>query len=201
MLYLEFKNSLSKLGAFSLSDISKFYPDFDSRRLFEWQNKGYILKLRNGWYCFSDLEKGESFSFFVANRIYSPSYVSLESALSYYNIIPEAVYSVCSVTSNKTTVFNTPVGEMRYNTLKPGLFFGYEITQFNEKPVKIAYPEKAVLDFLYIRKQYNTKEELTQLRFSLDNISQEKMLGFLEEFKNSSLEKRVKTLIDAYAVI
>jgi len=74
MLFIDFKNKLSKLGAFSLSDINIFYPDFDSRRLFEWHKKGYILKLRNGWYCFSDIETVELSSFFIANKIYSPSY-------------------------------------------------------------------------------------------------------------------------------
>jgi len=199
MIYLEFKNKLFTLGAFSLTDIQIFYPNFDHRRLFEWQEKGYIMKLRNGWYCFTDIEKGEHFTFFVANRIYNPSYISLESALSYHHIIPEAVYSTCSVTTNKTMTFDTKIGEFRYNTLKANLFFGYEITNFDEKPVKIAYPEKALLDFLYLRKQYNTDNEFIELRFSLENISTEKLYTFLEEFKNHTLEKRVKNLIKAYA--
>jgi predicted transcriptional regulator of viral defense system len=199
MIFLEFKNKLFTLGAFSLTDIQIFYPDFDHRRLFEWQEKGYIMKLRNGWYCFTDIQKGEQFTYFVANRIYSPSYISLESALSYHHIIPEAVYSTCSVTTNKTMIFDTKIGEFRYNTLKANLFFGYEITNFDEKPVKIAYPEKAFLDFLYLRKQYDTDNEFIELRFSLENISTEKLYAFLEEFKNHTLEKRVKNLIKAYA--
>jgi predicted transcriptional regulator of viral defense system len=200
MIFLEFKNKLHKLGVFSLADIALFYPAFDSRRLFEWQNKGYIFKLRNGWYCFSDLEKGELFSFFVANRIYRPSYISLESALSYHNVIPEAVYSICSVTTNKTMIFGTSIGEMRYNTLHSRLYFGYEIIYLNEKPVNIACPEKAILDFLYLH-HYNSKEELIDSRFSMDNISVDTMNNLLEKFKNKALEKRVKTLINAYDLI
>jgi predicted transcriptional regulator of viral defense system len=198
MLFLDFKTKLFKLGVFSLADIAMFYPDFDTRRLFEWQKKGYVFKLRNGWYCFSDMEKGESFSFYVANRIYNPSYISLESALSYHNIIPEAVYSICSVTTNKTMSFNTPIGEMRYNTLKPRLFFGYEISEFNGKPIQIAYPEKAILDFLYVRNNLNSANDLIDSRFSFDSISKEKLLNLMVEFKNLALEKRVKTLINAY---
>lgn len=200
MLFLEFKNKLLKLGVFSLADIAIFYPKFDTRRLFEWQNKGYILKLRNGWYCFSDIEKGESFSFFVANRIYKPSYISLESALSYHNIIPEAVYSICSVTTNKTMIFDTNIGEMRYSTLNARLYFGYEILYVNEKPVNIACPEKAILDFLYLN-HYNSEEELIDSRFSMDNISVDKMINLLEKFKNKALEKRVRTLMNAYDLV
>lgn len=198
MLFIDFKNKLLKLGAFSLSDINMFFPDFDSRRLFEWQKKGYILKLRNGWYCFSDIEKAELSSFFIANKIYNPSYISLESALSYHNIIPEAIYPVCSITSNKTMTFYTPLWEMRYNTVKPSLFFGYEIEEFNDKPIKIAYPEKAILDVLYLRSDYNSVDEFIDSRFALDTISKERLFSFLEIFKSFILEKRVKTLMNAY---
>lgn len=196
MIYLEFKKHIEKFEVFSLLDIKKYYPNFDNRRLFEWQEKGYLIKIRNGWYCFSDIAKGELFTFYIANRIYSHSYISLESALSYHNIIPEAVYSVCSVSTNKTMFFNTHVGEFIYNTIKPNLFWGYEILDHNGKPIKIATAEKAILDFLYLRKQYITIDELRELRFSLENISKEKLISYVEEYKSHTLEKRVKTLID-----
>ncbi len=201
MFFFEFKNLISPLGVFSLPDILKFYPDFGSRRLFEWQQKGYILKIRNGWYCFSDFEKRENFIFFVANRIYNPTYISLESALSYHNIIPEAVFSVCSVTTNKTIVFQTPFGEIKYYSVSPKLFFGYELIENEGKTIKMAYPEKAILDFFYIRKDYNSQNEMIDLRFTLDNISKDKLLNLLAEFKNITLEKRIFTLLKAYAII
>lgn len=201
MIYLDFKSKIDRLEVFSLLDIKKLFPNFDNRRLFEWQDKGYLIKLRNGWYCFSDIKKGEFFSYYTANRIYSPSYISLESALSYHNIIPEAVYSICSVSTNKTMIFNTPLGEFRYNTIKPSLFWGYEIFGDYEKPIKIANAEKAILDFLYLRKQYITSFELLNLRFSLDDISKDKLLDYLKDFKSLTLNKRVKNLIDTYAIV
>ena len=107
MLFDDFKYKLSPIEVFSLKDIENYFPDLNSRRLYEWQLKKYIIKLRNCWYCFNDYPEGEAFSVFIGNKIYSPSYLSLELALSIHAIIPEAVYTATSVTTNKTMVFNT----------------------------------------------------------------------------------------------
>ena len=83
--------------------------------------------------------------------------------MSYHGIIPEAVYSISSVTTNKTKTFDTPSGSMVYKTIKPELFFGYQITQHDGKPVKIASPEKALLDFLYLT--ISTEPKMNLLNF------------------------------------
>jgi hypothetical protein len=97
--------------------------------------------------------------------------------------------------------FYTPLWEMRYNTVKPALFFGYEIIDYNGKPIKIAYPEKAILDILYLRSDYNSENELIDSRFALDTISKDRLFSFLDTFKNHTLEKRVKTLMNVYDLI
>ena len=99
MNYITFRNRFNHYKIFSVNDIKKSFIDFDSRRLVEWQEKGYIRKVINRWYVFSDIEVDDNMRFWIANRIYQPSYVSLESALSYYNLIPEAVYTTTSLTS------------------------------------------------------------------------------------------------------
>ena len=195
MLFIEFKNKLSPYEVFSTRDIDNYFPNFDSRRLNEWQKKKYIIKLRNGWYCFSDYPDGEAFSVFIGNKIYDPSYLSLELALSIHAIIPEAVYTATSVTTNKTMAFDTPLREYTYNSVKEELFFGYEVQEYSGRPVKIAYPEKAILDFLYLRKHYVTESDMIELRFDLDDISVEKLRNYLEKFKSTALENRVTTLL------
>jgi predicted transcriptional regulator of viral defense system len=82
MRYLELKESLKDFTVFSLADIRQTDSFFHRRRLNEWQEKGYIKKLIRGFYIFSDLELNENVLFEIANRIYAPSYISLEIALS-----------------------------------------------------------------------------------------------------------------------
>jgi len=101
MQFLELKKNLKDFMIFSKRDIEKMDQSFHNQRLSEWQKKGYIKMIRRGYYIFSDLEINESILFLIANKIYSPSYVSLEMAFSYYNLIPESVYSVTSVTTEK----------------------------------------------------------------------------------------------------
>src|SRR5579864_6761878 len=102
MRYLDLKNQLNDFIVFSLKDIRKLDSSFYNRRLSEWRRKGYIKMVRRGYYIFSDLKLSEDVLFLIANRIYSPSYVSLESALSYYGLIPEGVLSITSVSTRKT---------------------------------------------------------------------------------------------------
>ena len=79
---LEFEKVLKSFPVFSVKDIQKQFPDFDNRRLVEWQQKGYLVKVKRGYYCFSERNRGEQFMYFAANKIYSPSYISFESALA-----------------------------------------------------------------------------------------------------------------------
>src|SRR3989338_6658324 len=109
MKFLEFKQNLKDFITFNLQDIRKIEPGFDLRRLSEWQRKGYIQKLRRGYYIFSDIALNEEKLFLVANRLYGPSYVSLEMALSFYGLIPEGVYALTSITTRKTEHFKAPV--------------------------------------------------------------------------------------------
>ena len=122
MNYLEFRKSLNEFPVFSIKDIKKRHPDFDNRRLVEWQHKGHIQKIRREYYCFVDRKKDEQFLFFAANKIYSPSYISMESALAFYNLIPEGVFMTTSISTRNTASYNTPLGDFSYNHVKPSLF-------------------------------------------------------------------------------
>ncbi len=125
MQYNLFKSSLKDFTIFSLNDIKQVDPRFHRRRLNEWQIKGYLKKVIKGYYIFSDLEFNENILFEIANKIYSPSYVSFEMALSYYDLIPESVYGITSASTRRTYNFKTSIAEFNYRTIKPQLHFGY----------------------------------------------------------------------------
>ncbi|MDX2248255.1 MAG: hypothetical protein SF052_15845 [Bacteroidia bacterium] len=198
MRYIEFEKKLRNYIVFSIKDITKVFPDLDSRRLVEWQEKGYILKIRRGYYCFSERRKDERFLYFSANKIYSASYVSFESALAYYNLIPEAVFVTLSATTRNTADFETPVGNFGYKHIKPLLFWGYKLVQDGDVVVKIAEPEKALLDYFYIRK-LNIMEDIEEMRlnpFQLKEIADPKKLEtYAQVFESDVMRKRVQLLI------
>ena len=198
MTYLEFRKALSPFSLFSIRDITKIFPDFDSRRLVEWQQKGYIRKLVNKWYLFSERPVDETLLFRISNCIYKPSYVSLESALSFYHLLPEAVYSHQAVTTRKTINYKTPSGIFNYRTIKPAFFFGYTILHKPEYPVMMAEVEKAILDYLYLNSSLKTIKDIASLRFNyseLQNIVNWKKLDdYALVFASKTLDKRIKDL-------
>ena len=87
MHYLEFQKKFAPYLIFRSQDIEKLAPSFDKKALIRWQKKGYIQKIRNTYYYFNEGDRDEWFLYLGGNRIYTPSYISLESALSYYNLI------------------------------------------------------------------------------------------------------------------
>ncbi|KUG21754.1 hypothetical protein ASZ90_008490 [hydrocarbon metagenome] len=194
MNYMELKEKLKDFVTFNLNDIRKVDNRFDLRRLNEWQKKGYIKKIRRGHYAFSSLEINESVLFLIANKIYTPSYVSLEMALSYYTLIPEAVYGITSVTSRKTNRFKTDFGEFIYRRVKPQLMFGYRLISYRNQNFKIAEPEKAILDYLYFNTNLRTTEDFDGLRFNSEEFKvqtdKDKLRNYLNAFGNKRLEKR-----------
>lgn len=200
MRYIILKEKLKNFTVFSLGDIKKIDGNFYRRRLSEWQDKGYIIKVVNGRYIFSGLPLNENMLFEIANKIYNPSYISLEIALSYYGLIPESVYSITSASTRRTYAFKTGIGRFLYRTIKPELFFGYEITRYGAKSFKIASVEKALLDYFYLNPAIKDNDGFASLRINKDvfrkNVSEKKLLAYLKKFKQKKLKKRIKSFLE-----
>jgi len=196
MQYINLKEKLKNYTLFSLADIIKIDENFGRARLNEWQNKGYIKKIIKNYYIFTDISLNESRIYEIANKIYSPSYISLEMALSYYNLIPEGVYEITSATTRRTYTFDTKIGLFRYRKLKPSLFFGFNLVEYNGKYYKIASIEKTILDFLYFNPKINTISAIESLRLNrnefLHIVNEEKFNKFIDIFNNKELSKRIK---------
>jgi len=198
MTYLEFRTQMHCFEVFSINDIKKLFPDFDSRRLVEWQKKGYIQILINKWYIFADIQMNELLRFRISNCLCRPSYVSLESALSHHGLIPEAVFLVQNITTKKTISYETVSGTFLYRSIKPNLYFGYEVDKSQTFPVLIATPEKAILDFLYLNHQMNSLKDIEGLRLNLtifnEIINISKLTSYANCFESNTLNKRIKLL-------
>ena len=196
MKYIEFRHELKKFPVFSIREIEKHFPGFDSRRLVEWQQKGYIKKLRNRFYYFTDREVYEPYLFFAANKLYSPSYVSLESALSWHGFIPEGVFQITSCATRKTNSFDSPIATFSYRHVKPSLFLGYQLREWETQRFAIAGPEKTIIDYLYLYSDIDQVEDFESLRWNPyeihNRISMEKLDTFESYIDSAAFSNRLE---------
>jgi len=201
MKYIELKDRLKDMTVFSVRDIEKSTDEvFHRRRLNEWQEKNYIKKLVKGYYIFSDIKTDDYVLYEIANRIYSPSYISLETALSYHRLIPEGVYLITSVSTRKTNSFKTPLAIFGYRKIKSSLFFGYVIERHNNRVFKIASPEKAILDLFYLKPDLSGPSSFKSLRINNNNfkeiIDRKKLFSYLKIYSNKRMSAAIKKLLE-----
>lgn len=173
-----------------------------NNQLVRWVKDGELIRLKKGLYTLNNEDRGVGLSQkLIANILYYPSYVSLEYALSYYDMIPEGVFQVTSVTPKKTKEFSNKFGRFSYNNIVKKLFFGYELVKDeNGFDALIATPEKALLDFFYLRTPANMKIELSYFEESLrlqnmELIDLEKLKKMAKRFKMSKIDKIVGGLL------
>src|SRR3990172_6165285 len=93
------------------------------------------------------LAGGRVHDFSIANFLYEPSYVSLETALNFHGILAQFPYEIASITPKKPTTKILNGKTFRYVRIKQSLFWGYEPAH----GFLIAQPEKALLDLLYLQ--------------------------------------------------
>lgn len=211
-MWIEFQTRMKPFRVFSTLDVEKQFPSMNLMNLVRWQKKGYISKLRNRWYYFNDAESNENIEWLAANLIYAPSYVSLHTALSWYNLIPDMVPVTTSVTTRKTNKFSTHLGDFYYHRIKPELFgFGYTLENVDanstagnqSRKIMVATPQKAILDFLYINSFYDSKKELKDLRLNegeLAKIINDDFYNFLGRYKSEALKRRIHLMTQTYGL-
>ena len=200
MRFREFESRVEKLPAFNINDVRKFDPGFHRPQLNYWQDRGYIRPLAGGYYMLADQPVTEAFLFMMANKLYAPSYVSLESALAYYQIIPESVLGVTSISSRKTQQFESDWGSFSYRSVKPVYMFGYQVVEISsQRKFAIARLEKAVLDYLYLHPEIQAAADFEGLRWrrtKLQTLVESALLGtYLDIFDKQALAKRVEHLM------
>jgi predicted transcriptional regulator of viral defense system len=164
---------------FSRQKAEQAFPKFDSRRLFEWKQKGYLIKLTNKWYVFSNVTFNEGLSYLISNSICQPSYISLETALYFHELIINSAHanplgekSIHAITKHKTVVYHNDRGTYSYRKIKPEFYFGFDTIEIDGKPIQMANPEKALIDFLYFNANLNSLSKLTSLAWNIKSLAQ-----------------------------
>jgi len=139
-----------------------------------------ILQLKNGLYVSADFfeqnRSDVSYTFYLANIIRTPSYVSSWAALQYYNLATEAIHSVTSVTPKVTRGYQTKAGNFAYQSIKKDLFTDFYLSK-GKFDFFIASPAKALFDLLYFRTRQlkgastdDIKKMIEELRIDFDEM-------------------------------
>ncbi len=171
------------------------------------KNKSLISLKRGLYIAGPEMDLPTPEPFLIANHLRGPSYVSLESALSYWGMIPERVYEVSSVTIKTSKLYKTPIGRFSYQQLKTP-YYSYGIKNIEHSPKQtmlIASPEKAVCDKIVLTPKVHLRsikqtqaflmEDLRIDRDVLSTLNTKTMELWLEYApKKSSLQILIKTL-------
>lgn len=204
MNYIQFRELFIGGVAFTTRQVMMVLPEFNMANIYRWCKKGYIIKLRNGYYAFRECLSSGRYNYFLSQFIYRPSYISLQTALSLYGLIPEGIFSTTAVSTLKTMTFSNEASSFAYQTISPKLFWGYERFMMNngKQAYNLASIEKALLDFLYLNPYYNTEEDFVELRFDdyimNDVVDREILFSYSERFGISSLDDRLRILLQVY---
>ena len=148
------------------------------RQLSRWTRSGRVLQLRRGLYTLSaPYQQITPHPFLVANVLLPGSYVSLQSALAYYGLIPEYVAQTLSVSTLRPSRWRNPLGEFRFQHLAPHFFFGYQqVTFASGQEAFVAFPEKALLDLVHLTPKGDDPLYLAGLRLqNLEHLDKERL--------------------------
>jgi len=159
-----FHSSLLKSGPVSKVDLGK--------QLSRWVKSGSLVQVRRGLYAFAD-ERGQAqpHPFALANQMKRGSYVSLQSALAFYHLIPEYVAQVTSITTGRPETVSNPFGDYIFRHVKKELFFGFQAMEMVKgQEVFIARPEKALLDLVYLTAKIDLPKYLPELRLQNTDV-------------------------------
>jgi predicted transcriptional regulator of viral defense system len=178
-------------------------PESIEVQISRWQKAGKLIQLKRGIYVLSgSYRKNTVFEPYLASILKRPSYLSLEKALEYHNLIPEAVAVYTSVTPKRPGRFISKLGTFDYRHIKSSLFWGYESVTMNKQTAFIASPEKGLLDLLYLKQIKVSLEYLRGLRLqNVEKIDIDKLLKYAKRFKKPKVlygAGLIKEYVDSY---
>jgi hypothetical protein len=189
-----------------LSVLRDYRRPFD--KINELTRQGYLLPIKRGLYIPGPkLRLSRPDPFLLANHLYGPSYVSLDSALAFWGMIPERVMETVSITTKFAKKYETAAGRFTYiHMLPPYYAFGIQqVTLTERQQVLMASPEKALCDKIIttsgilLRSKKQTMDLLLEDLRITETALKELRFDLIEEWsvkapKQSSMEMLAKSL-------
>lgn len=201
-------NVLARLGNIPVtsSTLESLYPHLigGNQKIRLLERDGEIIRLKRGLYVCSPEITGIPLSTeLIANHLYAPSYVSMSSALRYYGMIPEAVYTVQSMTLKHSRYFDTLLGRFEYAYMSRNAFpVGLSSIQKEDYAFVMATPEKALCDLIanspnvnlrYLKDAEAYLEE--DIRMEMENFKQMNADIFEQYIKVGKKVESIRTLL------
>jgi len=157
-------------------------PDDVRRQLSRWVQAGRVIQLRRGLYTLAaPYQQNPTHPFLAANALLRGSYVSLQSALAFYGLIPEYAAQTLSVTTQRPARWRNSLGDFRFKHIAPHLFYGYQQVDLafpNGQQVFLALPEKALLDLIHLTPDGDDPAYIAGLRLqNLERLDPERLLA------------------------
>ena len=172
-------------------------PNDIRRQLTRWTNSGRLIQLRRGLYSLAPpYQKVKAHPFVIANRLVGGSYVSLQSALAHYDLIPEFVPTVVSVCSSRPRQWSTPLGSFLFRHVDRKHLRGYQSLELGGgQSAVVALPEKALLDLIYLTPGGDSIEYIRSLRLqNLELLSRDQLKGFAQMFGKPKMSRAADIL-------
>ena len=133
---------------------------------------GDIIRVKKGLYVFGDQLRRRPYSReLLANLVYGPSLVSLDSALSFHGLIPERVEAMTSVTTKRPKAFDTPIGSFIYRQAPTRYFhLGMDRVEEGDVAFLIAVPERALADKVRDDRRHRIRTQTDAARYLFDDL-------------------------------
>ena len=162
------------------------------RQLSRWTSSGRLYQLRRGLYALAPpFQRIAPHPFVIANRMVRSSYVSCQSALAHYDLIPEYVPVTTSVTTLRPGRWETPLGVFEFRHLKIDLLSGYRLTDLGKgQKAFVASPEKALLDLIHLHPGADSPDYLRELRLqNLERLSLDELRRIASLSRSPKLQR------------
>jgi predicted transcriptional regulator of viral defense system len=186
----------------SLLLVGKVNPASLQVQLTRWKDSGKVLQLRRGLYAVAPpYQKARPHPFAIANHMVRASYVSGQSALAYYGLIPEYTPVTTSVTTLRPGMWKNSLGIYDFRHIKPSLFYGYRMTDLgNGQRGFVATVEKALLDLIYLQARSDSPAYLRELRLqNLENLNLESLQRYTVLFHSPKVQRAVEIITNLAA--
>jgi predicted transcriptional regulator of viral defense system len=199
---MEYRSLLELVGDEPIFESSillagKVDPRMIRVQLSRWVKAGKIYQLRRGLYSLAPpYQRQQPHPFLVANHLQKASYVSLQSALSFYGLIPDVVHSTTSVSTGRPERLETPLGAYEFRHIKTALLFGYQRMEVGERGAFVATPEKALLDLIYLQPGGDSIAYLKELRLqNTGTLDTNRLQKQSEQFNMPKLQNAVRRIL------
>ncbi|OGO32652.1 MAG: hypothetical protein A2Z16_16020 [Chloroflexi bacterium RBG_16_54_18] len=174
----------------------KVNPNVVRLQLSRWKKRGRVYQLRRGLYALAPpYQKVKPHPFLIANRMQRASYISTQTALAFYGLIPDTVYITSSVTVGRPERLETPLGVFEFRHIKSELLRGYRMTDLGNQQALVATPEKALLDLVYLQPGGGTSEFLRELRLqNLERLDLEALRLQADAFNSPKIHRALSAI-------